>query len=171
MSAGLASPSEPRPLVIGIGNELRGDDGCGLRVIDALQRDPTVDADLVRTTGEPAALLDLWRGRDRVVIIDALVATQVAGTILRWVPRDGRWRPEGAATSSHGLSLGEAIELGRSLGRLPRRLVVLGIVAADLTIGAGLTSRVAEAIPRIAAEVRREIAATERDAEGADGRA
>jgi hydrogenase maturation protease len=51
----------------------------------------------------------------------------------------------------------EAIELARTLGRLPRRLVVYGIEGASFHPGAPLTPAVADAVKMAAGMVRAEI--------------
>jgi hydrogenase maturation protease len=49
-------------------------------------------------------------------------------------------------TSSHGLGVAQAVELGCVLGRLPRRLIVVGIEGADFGPGSNLTAAVAAAV-------------------------
>lgn len=58
-----------------------------------------------------------------------------------------------ANTSSHGLGVPEAVELGEALDRLPERLVVLTVEAADIGYGLGLTEPVAAAVPALVADV------------------
>ncbi|WP_374228259.1 hydrogenase maturation protease [Streptacidiphilus sp. ASG 303] len=66
--------------------------------------------------------------------------------------------------SSHGLGLGEAVELARALDRLPERLVVYAVEGRDTSCGTGLSEPVAEAVgplaDRIAAEVAGYLART-----------
>ena len=59
----------------------------------------------------------------------------------------------GRTASSHGLGLDEAVALALALDRMPGRLVVHAIEAADLTQGPGLTPTVAAAVPTVAAAV------------------
>jgi hypothetical protein len=65
--------------------------------------------------------------------------------------------PVERSRAAHGVDLGEAVELGRVLGRLPARLVLYAVEAADVGFGLGLTSEVASsALPvtdHIAADV------------------
>ena len=49
------------------------------------------------------------------------------------------------------------VELGRALGRLPDRLVVVGVEAEGFDHGAPLTPQVAAAVPIAAARVCREV--------------
>ena len=56
-------------------------------------------------------------------------------------------------TSTHAFSLAQAIELGRALGRLPERLLVVGIEGEGFEAGAGPGAAVAAALEHGAAEV------------------
>lgn len=60
-----------RVLVIGVGNPLRGDDGIGPAAVEALRGRVPQDTVLVVSDGEPARMLDLWRGADTVVVVEA----------------------------------------------------------------------------------------------------
>jgi hydrogenase maturation protease len=60
-------------------------------------------------------------------------------------------------TSSHGLGLGEAVELSRTLGRLPTRLVVFAVEGQDHTLGTGLTAPVAEVVEPLVQRIEEEI--------------
>jgi hydrogenase maturation protease len=59
--------------------------------------------------------------------------------------------------SSHGFGLDDAVRLALALDRMPGRLVVHAIEAADLSQGAGLTPIVAAAIGDVARAVLSEI--------------
>ena len=153
------TPSEPerRPLVIGIGNEHRHDDRCGLDVVRGLLGRLKGLARIAECTGDVTTLLDLWKSEREVIVVDAVRSGHRPGTVLRLddalteLPRLG-------ATSTHGLSLTEAIGLGRALGKFPGHLVVYGIEAEDVEMGEGLSERVSsgvrETIDLVATEVR-----------------
>ena len=59
--------------------------------------------------------------------------------------------------SSHGFGLDDAVRLGLALDRMPGRLIVHAIEAADLTQGTGLTPPVAAAIDNVADAVLSDI--------------
>ena len=83
------------------------------------------------------------------------------------MPRTGRPGPGSTETmprtsrpgpgSTHTLGLGAAIDLGMALDRMPQRLVVHAIEAADLTVGTGMTLAVATAVDGAAEAVRHDI--------------
>ena len=59
--------------------------------------------------------------------------------------------------SSHAIGLPEAYALGEALGRLPDRLVVLGIDVVDVNYGVGLTPAIAAAVPAAVESVLAEL--------------
>jgi hydrogenase maturation protease len=137
-----------RVLVIGVGNPYRRDDGVGTAVVDLLRHsDLPVGVRLECSLGDTAELMDLWRNTDLTVLIDA--------------SRHADTRPGAVhhTVSSHHLPMGEAVELARALGRLPKRLELYAIEVADTGHGEGLTPPVRAAARRTArmilAEVKR----------------
>ena len=133
-------------LVIGVGHPDRGDDGVGPAVAARLQ---TLGVDAVVVHGDCARLIDLWAGRDHVVVVDALRADDPPGTIRRF---DARTEPLPAGafrSSSHLFGLADAIALAQVLDRLPPDLVVYGVAGARFDLGAGLSPPVDMATDRI----------------------
>lgn len=122
--------------VIGCGNLDRGDDGAGLLVARRL-----------RAMGIPAleanglTLLDLWEPDDDVILVDAV---------------SGGNGDDGAFGSTHGLGVAEAIELARSLGRLPARLRVYGIEGQRFGMGDEMSPEVAQAVEETALQIAAE---------------
>jgi hydrogenase maturation protease len=145
------------PLVIGLGNPDRGDDGSGLEVARVLKPRLAGRARVEECATEGIALLELWRDADRVLVVDAVVSGAIPGTVHRFEAADGFSPGVHSATSTHGLSLAEAVALGRGLGCLPRHLVVYGIEARDVAVGSAISPPVArgvqEAVDRIVAEL------------------
>ena len=132
--------------MIGVGNEFRRDDGAGPAVVARLRDLAPPGVRLVVTDGEPARLIEAWAGAALAVVVDAVRAEPPRpGTVHRFVvdrPGTGTGRP----ASSHGLGLDDAISLAVALDRMPARLIVHAIEAADLTQGPGLTPPVGAAV-------------------------
>jgi hypothetical protein len=63
---------------------------------------------------------------------------------------DGAGPAVGRTASSHGFGLDDAVSLAAALDRMPGRLIVHAIEAADLTPGLGLTPLVAGAVGTVA---------------------
>ena len=159
------------PLVIGLGSPDRGDDAVGRAVARSVAaRLPGV---AVVDHEDPTSLLDLWDGHEPVVVVDAVRSGAPVGTV-HWLETGdagtpvttGAWTHTGHG-STHAVGLAEMVELGRALGRLPARLVVVGIEAECFDHGAPLTPLVDAAVPVAAARVCLEVAAARRE-EGSD---
>ena len=153
-----------QPLLIGIGHEFRHDDGAGLLVARRVREFMPGKVRAVERSGEGADLLDLWRGEDLVAVVDAAGAAGSPGTVHRFefidgIPIDGdAWPASGGRrslpagllrSSSHQFGLAEAVELGRTLHQLPRRLLIFAIEGTDFTMGQGLSwplDRMVEAV-------------------------
>lgn len=144
------------PLVIGIGNSMRRDDGVGPAVVDRLTGTPGVD--LTVLDGEATRLVEAWRSRDHVVIVDAARRGDPAGTLHRLDLAVDRIPVGAHPASSHAAGLADALELGRALDCLPAALVVYGVEAEDLSFGEGLSPAVRKALDNVVDRVRAEVA-------------
>src|SRR5688572_24132063 len=65
-------------IVIGLGNEFRGDDGVGLIAARQLRERGLAAVD---HEGDLAALIDRWKGAARVILIDAVASGAAPGTV------------------------------------------------------------------------------------------
>jgi hydrogenase maturation protease len=145
------------PLVIGLGNDFRCDDGAG-RIAARRVRELAGDAiHVIEESGEGAALMEAWRGAEFVVMIDAVHSGAEPGAIHRL---DAQAQPIPANFfhySTHAFSVAEAVELARALGQLPPRLIVYGIEGRDFTSGEGLSPEVASAVEQVAQSITSEL--------------
>ncbi|MBX9360600.1 hydrogenase maturation protease [Streptomyces sp. WAC04114] len=153
----------PRITVIGVGNEFRRDDGVGWAVAARLLEragSRALPAGTVVATcdGDPARLIGLWEGADLAVVVDAAHAEPAHPGLVHRIELDAERLAQSPATSSHGLGLGEAVELARVLGRLPGHLVVYAVEGADTSAGAGLTPAVEGVVQPLLASIQDEIA-------------
>jgi hydrogenase maturation protease len=138
----VSGPGRVPVVVIGVGNEFRRDDGAGPAVVRRLRDLVPSGVGLVITDGEPTRLIDAWTGAAMAVVVDAV---RVFGP---QPPHPGR-----VHRFVHGFGLDDAIGLAVVLDRMPGRLIVHAIEAADLTQGTGLTPPVAAAVGIVAAAV------------------
>lgn len=148
-----------RVVVVGAGNRFRRDDGVGAAAVDVLQGSLPSGVEVVESDGEAARLLDAWEGADLAVVIEAVRRGDAPGTVTR-VRVDGEPgapRTRDTPSGSHDLGMGAAIELGRALGRLPGRLVIVGVEPQDLGQGEGLSPPVQASLARVVAAVAGEI--------------
>ena len=149
----VVSPWARRIVVIGVGNPFRRDDAVGMLAARRVRvrLGDVLDIDFVESDGEPTRLLDAWEGARFAVVIDAVHShSSPPGHVHRLDvgPEEGLAMP-GSTATSHGLGPGDAIALGRALGRLPERLVVYGIEGADFAEGEGLSPPVDAAVAEV----------------------
>lgn len=143
-------------LVLGMGNDLYGDDGVGLHVVRLL-RDGWLDG---AASGEPplsvefaecvlsgAALLDVVHGYDALLVID---------TIMKAEPVTGRIRVLDASEirdfpgpSPHYVSVPQVLALGKELGlKMPSTVTIIAVEAKDLLrLGEGLSEDMRARVP------------------------
>lgn len=147
-------------LVLGMGNPILSDDGVGIYVAQRLRALPLPEGVEVRES-EVAGLrlLELMRGHDKVLIVDALQSGREAGEVVRYEARDfaGGHR----YSSAHSIGFTTALELGRELGYdMPDDVTVFAVEAVDVeTFGDELSPPVAEAAERVIEMVRAEVEA------------
>lgn len=144
------------PLVIGIGNPDRGDDGVGYAV--ARRIGDLAGAEISCVSGEPTEIIDLFEGRDSVWLVDACKTGAPAGTLFRVDLSIGPL-PEAAGSdaSTHGFGVGMAVELARSLGVLPTCCILHAVEAGQYDHGAGLSPEVAAVVNVLADRIAREV--------------
>ncbi len=140
-----AEPPTRPDLVIGVGHRYRCDDGVGPAVAEALAGR---GLPAVVHEGEGSALLDLWEGRDHVIVVDAMTG-DTPGDILRFDARSLIDDAHRFVRSTHDVGLPEAVAFGATLDRLPRRLEVIGIVGRNFTIGEAMSPEVRVAVEQV----------------------
>jgi hydrogenase maturation protease len=150
-------PPELRPLVIGVGNALRSDDGAGPALVESLKRTHHARAGLVLCAGDGASLMALWEGQHCVIVVDAVCSGAPAGTVHRFEAHQERIPSRFFNYSTHAFSLAEAVEMSRTLGTLPRRLVLFGIEGENFASGPSLSLSVQRAVRRLAQRLPREL--------------
>ncbi|EWM10211.1 hydrogenase maturation protease [Kutzneria sp. 744] len=137
-------------VVIGVGNPYRRDDAVGLLVAESVARH---GGHAVQSDGEPAGLILAWEGAELAVIVDAVVCSPATPGRIH---RTATLPPAHGSASSHGLGIPDAVALATALDRMPRRLVVYAVEAADVSLGVGLSDAVARAVPTLVDQVLRE---------------
>ena len=147
-------------LVIGLGSPDQGDDTVGPVVAAAVAREhlPGVT---VAVHEDPTDLMHLWHGVDATLVIDAVVSGKPAGTLTvlevgaGQTPLDPATWAETGRGGTHAFGIATAVELARTLGRLPLRVTLVGVEAASFEQGTTLTPAVEQAVPEALDAVRR----------------
>jgi hydrogenase maturation protease len=137
-----------------LGHPDRGDDAVGPLVAERLR---AAGATLLDCNEEPTRLIDAWDGLELVVIVDAVRSGAAPGTIHRLDSDTLPLPPDLGLASTHAFSVADALELGRALGRAPRRVVVLGVEGGAFELGDRLTPAVEAAIPRVVEQTLAEL--------------
>lgn len=151
------------PLVIGVGNDMRGDDGAG-RIVARLLREQCVQAAVAESGGEGTSLMETWNGREVVVIVDAMRSGGVPGTVRRFDAESGPLPAHVRNRSSHAFGVGEAVELSRSLGTLPSQLTLFLIEGQSFETGAEISAPVRRSAEEVAERIISELQAAKRPA-------
>lgn len=144
-------------IIIGVGNESRGDDGAGVAAARLLKSRIAPDIEVQEQSGEGTALMDAWRGASRVILIDAVCSGVAPGTIHRL---DAAATPVPMSIfpcSTHSFGLADAIEMARALHELPPQVMIYGIEGAAFDEGAPLSSAVELAIRSVTDQVQKQV--------------
>ncbi len=129
-----------------MGNPILSDDGFGLVVTDRLLELPLPDSvEVMQSEIAGLRLLELMRGFDRVIIIDALKSGRMPGEIVRYEAED--FRGGQRYGSAHSIGLSTTLELGEKLGYdMPSEVLAFAVEAEDVeTFGERLSPPVAAA--------------------------
>jgi hydrogenase maturation protease len=140
-------------LVIGVGNAFRRDDAAGIVVAERLSAAAPAGTEVVAHHGEGAELMEMWRGRNRVIVVDAVSSGAAPGAIHRFAAERDELPAHLFCFSSHAFGLAQAVALSRALGTLPAQLTVIGIEGADFGLGEGMSPAVIAAVETIVAEL------------------
>lgn len=140
-----------RLLVLGLGNPLCGDDGLGVAAVEELGRRYRAPPGALFLDGGTLglSLLPFLEDAEQAILVDAVRDDAPPGTLVRLSGTEVRPAVE-SRLSVHQVGVADLVGAADLLGRLPRRLVLLGLVPASLDLGVGLSPEVA---PRLGALV------------------
>ncbi len=148
--------AEGGTLVLGLGNELRGDDGLGPAVVRALSSHPELPSDVRVLDGGLAGVetVLLLKGASRAIIVDAAEQGLAPGA---WQRLSGADVVAHAARSGggswHAAGLAEALALGQALDALPAKLVVYAVQPHRADFAPGLSEPLQAAIPELCEQI------------------
>jgi hydrogenase maturation protease len=144
-------------LVVGVGNEERGDDAAGLLVARGLRGKGLPNVGIHELRGHMALLLEIWNDTEIVYLVDAACSGAAPGTLHRFEVGEMRADANILRISSHTTDLASVVELGRVLGRLPRRVIIFGIEGATFVVGKGVSSAAKRGIEKAIAAIAEEL--------------
>ena len=145
---------QPRPLILGIGNLLMGDEGVGVAAIRYLEKKGFAEwAELVDGGTSGFHLLGLFRNQQHLVLIDATTDGQPLGTVSLIHPRYANDFPP--TLTAHDIGLKDLIESAALLGYWPQ-VDLITVSIDDLgSMTMELSPPVMAAMPQIETLVRR----------------
>jgi len=147
-----------RAAVIGVGNSMMGDDGIGPRLIAELEG--TVSGfDLIDIGTGGMQLVHVLARYDAVILIDAADMGLPPGECRAFSPEGIVSLKQTRAYSLHDWDLMRSVQISRSLGEAPGRILVFAVQPASVEMREGLSPELEREVPRYVAELRRSIAA------------
>jgi hydrogenase maturation protease len=102
-------------------------------------------------------LINLFEGRQRVIIIDAAEMEREPGTVVRFRPEDVSLTGSTQRFSLHRTGVADALSLARTLGLALPEIVVFGVQPARVGWSESLSPAVQAAVPPVIQAVLKEL--------------
>ncbi len=143
-------------VIIALGNPFRGDDGVGT-VVTGLLKEQFEECQFIEGQDDSLAIINAWEAATLAIIVDAASPDKTPGKITRLEIDNQPLPHDMASCSSHGLGLSEAIELGRTLGKLPEQMIIYAIEAESFEHGQSQSPAVMNATNNVANKIKNDI--------------
>jgi len=144
-------------LIVTCGNPDAGDDGFGHAVAESLRADAFPGVTVTELGIRPTDLLENAQGYAALIIVDAVCCPgEKPGSLIDvdWFDPARPVLKSEAALSTHGISIGQQLDLGQSLGMLPPVVRVVGVNIVQVEIGFLMTEAVQRCIPDVVRIIR-----------------
>lgn len=150
--------SEPKVLVLGIGNLVMSDDGVGVKVVQKLLREYRF-AETVEILDGGTLGLDLLpklEGVEHLIVVDAVETGEAPGTCVRLA---GKELPIALETkvSPHQMGLKDLLSVAELLGHAPREMVLVGVQPGSIEMDTELTAVVEAKVDELVSMVLEEL--------------
>ena len=138
-------------MILGLGNDLLGDDAVGLLAADRLEGRFGPDVSVGRSAQSGLYLLEHLIGYDDAIIIDSMLGDEPG----RVRELEAVAMPSVQVPSAHYAGLPEVLAVARSAGlRMPARLKIVAVeIGGSQTIGSGPGAEVAASVPEVVSRV------------------
>ncbi len=144
--------------IFAVGNSFYGDDGVGVAVLDRIRESEAFPgAKLVDISTDALALVDELVPDELNVVIDAADMGLEPGAAQSFRPSEVVMKIRSDHLSMHGFGLAEAFNLAAQLGRMPRKVLIVGVQPERIEINQGLTRKVAAAVPEVISIIKAEV--------------
>ncbi|MEM7551590.1 MAG: hydrogenase maturation protease [Bacteroidota bacterium] len=138
-----------KKLVIGIGNELRGDDAIGVHIVQALEKEHPGLAEYLIEQHDLSRIIEKWVEKE-VVIIDAIFPKKPEVGKVHLAHSFEEWKFESDKPfSSHSLGLIEMYKLAKELNKSYSSLLLIGIEGENWGFGDDMSGLVSESIEQV----------------------
>ena len=147
-------------LVLGLGNTLCTDDGVGPAVVERLLEkwEPPVGVRVLDGGTLGLSLLPLLADAEAVILLDAVrMGEEPPGTLVRLTGEDVPTATR-QQLSVHQVGVADLLDGLHLLGKLPPRLVLLGVVPESLELGYGVSALLEPALDVLVARAVQEAA-------------
>ncbi|MBM3706515.1 MAG: hydrogenase maturation protease [Actinobacteria bacterium] len=154
--------------IIGFGNIFMGDDGVGIKAIEALRESikqndryrDNKDIEIVDGGTSGVDLVFLIRDAKKVIIVDAVDAGQQVGQIVTFIPEDikGNFKKRAIfkSFSLHDMNLAEIFELIKTL-KLDTEIKIIGIKPKKVGYSDSLSGEIEAKIPDLVSMIYEEL--------------
>lgn len=146
--------------VIGVGNEIMGDDGVGARVIDRLEASEEggrQDITLSKAGTTAFFALEAMSGCDKAIIVDAIDTGDDPGTLHQFRYEDGVFAGDVPEMTMHDFSFVEALRAGREAYDIPPVVHIIGVEPARIEMSLELSEPIEECLPALVDQIRAEL--------------
>lgn len=138
-------------LILGLGNDLLGDDGIGLMAAEDLENRRAESVTVTKSALSGLYLIDLVEGFDDLIILDSVLG-EPAGKVVQLEIADIGPR---IVPSAHHAGLPEALEIAKRAGmKMPSRVAVLAVQIRDSQVlGTAVSPAVRSGLPDLVRRV------------------
>jgi hydrogenase maturation protease len=148
-------------LVVGVGNLLLGDEGVGIHAVRELEkRTLPSHIDIIDGGTAGLGLLDLMKGYERVIIIDAVEGGEQPGTIYRFTPEEVASEAQALPLSLHQTEVLNVLQLATYLGQPLPPIVIYGVQPEAMDWRTELSSTLKASMPQLLDAVLKEASET-----------
>jgi hydrogenase maturation protease len=154
----MAGKDKPSIVLIGLGNRYRSDDAVGILVAERMREAGREFFDTIVGVKDGTDMIDAWADKDLAIVVDCALTDREPGAVYRYEPLENGF-PDALSSrrSTHVFSLSEVISLGRTLNRLPKRLVVYAISGDSFDHGEELSPGVKAVLKHLCTVIRDEL--------------
>ena len=148
--------------IFAVGNSFYGDDGVGSVVLERIGEEGLFpDAELYDAHTDALSLIDRLAPGELNIVIDAAHMGLEPGRVEGFRADEVKLKIRSDHLSMHGFGLAETFAMAEQLGRLPEKLLIVGVEPERIEIDCGLSRAVASAVPQVISIIQAEVQSDE----------